>query len=99
MKLTNDQMYLVGAGVAIALMIHAKRAAAAAAANTKQADPENWFEDMWARIHGRDLSLDGEHLAPSSFDAYGVTGQLAWSYPTGGLSESIGKTNPTLVQM
>lgn len=40
----------------------------------------DWYEDSWARLHGRDLSLDGNHPVSTTFNLYGVTNEMGWNY-------------------
>lgn len=46
-------------------------------------NPSDWMIDMTQRLNGTDLSLDGNHPAPSGYDAYGMGGEMALSRTPG----------------
>jgi len=77
----TEHIVLIAVGVLLLTRSHAR---AQAAATVEYGDPSwdgsNWYEDAWARLHGRDLSIDGNHGAPSGYDAYGLTNAMGWNY-------------------
>lgn len=79
--MTKTQMMLIGAGLFIAMKWAQRRQVENVITATQDwRDGSNWYEDSWARLHGRDLSLDGNHPAPGGFDPYGITNVMGWSY-------------------
>src|SRR5450830_257968 len=89
MAISNQNMLLIAGGVLVVLVW---RARSKSTVNPEQ-NPDSWFEDQWARLHGRDLSVDGNHGAPSSFDPYGVTNTMGWNYQWDGSIDST-RINP-----
>lgn len=39
-------------------------------------DPTNWGLNMWARLNGIDLSINGQNPAPGGLDAYGMANEM-----------------------
>ncbi|WP_343724267.1 hypothetical protein [Herbaspirillum huttiense] len=77
MKISNQDMLLIGSGILVFLVWRARQVRAAI---DPEKNPDSWYEDQWSRLHGRDLSVDGNHGAPSPFDPYGITNAMGWNY-------------------
>lgn len=90
MKLTDQEMLAIGSGILVLLVWQARRAYAPI--NPKQ-NPDSWFDDMWARLNGRDLSINGDHPAPGPYDVYGMSNEMGWNYSWDG-SVSGMRVNP-----
>jgi hypothetical protein len=79
MNKTHMMMMLAGLFIA-AQWAKQRKAADVITATEDWRDGSNWYEDSWARLHGRDLSLDGNHPIPSHLSVYGVSNEMGWSY-------------------
>lgn len=51
----------------------------------------DWFDDMWARLHGRDLSIDGNNPVQSTLNNYGLSNEMGWNYQWNGGMNTIGR--------
>lgn len=79
MKITHIALAVVGLFIA-SKVIARVQANNVIGATDQYRDGSNWYEDAWARLNGRDLSLDGSNPLPNGYDAHGVDNEMGWNY-------------------